>query len=114
MSMANKRPSTLADLRQRITWDLCYKREPLKACFDRAEQSRKEGKDYSDFDPERALVALARAGSLLLVKLPMHPHYKLLLSEEERREMLKVCRIDPCILLPLLTASVSSMVRPFY
>jgi hypothetical protein len=97
LSVANKRISTLSELRQRISHGLCCKREPLKACFDRAELSRKEGKDYSDLDPERAFIAFARAGYLLLVKLPMHPHYKLLLSEEQRREMLQVCRIHPYV-----------------
>ena len=96
---AKKRPSALSELRQRISHDLCDKHEPFKSCLERAEQSRKEGKDYSNLDPERAFVAFARAGYLLLVKLPKHPHYKLLLSDEQRRETLHVCRINPFLLL---------------
>jgi len=61
---ANKRPSTLSELRQRVTHDLCDEREPFKSCLERAEQSKKEGRDYSNFDPERAFVAFARAGYL--------------------------------------------------
>jgi len=94
-----KRPSTLSELRQQVSYGLCDKREPFKSCLERAEQSRKEGQDYSNLDPERAFVAFARAGYLLLVKLPMHPHYKLLLSDEQRRETLHVSLINPFLLL---------------
>ena len=94
-----KRPSTLSELRQQVSHDLCDKREPFKSCLERAELSRKEGQDHSNLDPERAFVAFARAGYLLLVKLPMHPHYKLLLSDEQRRETLHVSLINPVLLL---------------
>ena len=92
-SATNKRPpSTLSELRKRIAHDLFDKREPFKSCLERAERSRKEGRDYSNLDPERAFVAFARAGYLLLVALPVHPHYKLLTRWEKRREILHVCR----------------------
>jgi len=85
----NKRPSTLSELRKCIASGLCDS-ESFKYSLKLAEQSRREGKQYSDTDLERAFVAFARAGYLLLVKLPMHPYYKLLLSDEERRNMLQV------------------------
>jgi len=87
----SERPFTLPELRERIAHYLCYKYEPLQSCIERAEQSEKEGRDYSTLDPERAFVGYTRAGYLVLVKLPAHPHYKLLLSESQRRDMLRVC-----------------------
>jgi hypothetical protein len=100
-SMANKRPSTMSELRKCIAHGLCDNIQSFKYSLNQAERSRKEGlmqaerirregKQYSDTDLERAFVAFARAGYLALVKLPMHPHYKLLLSDEQRRNMLRV------------------------
>jgi len=88
-SMANKRPSTLSELRKYIAHGLCDS-ESFEYSLKLAEQSRREGKQYFDTDLERAFVAFARAGYLLLVKLPVHPYYKLLLSDDERRYMLQV------------------------
>ena len=89
-SMANKRPATMSELRKCIMHGLYDNSQPFRFTLKRAEQSRREGKQYSDTDLERAFVAFARAGYLVLVKLPMHPHYKLLLSDEQRRNMLHV------------------------
>jgi hypothetical protein len=86
----NTCPSTLSELRKRIAYRLCDNSQHFKCCLNRAEKSRKEGKEYLNIDPERAFVAFARAGYLLLVKLPTHPHYRLLLSDEQRRNMLNV------------------------
>ena len=100
-SKAHKRPSTLTELRKCIAYDLCDNSEPLNSCLNQAGQSRKEGKQYSDIDLERAFVALARAGYLVLVKLPAHPHYKLLLSDEQRRNMLHVSCFNPLLCSPI-------------
>ena len=91
----NTCPSTLSELRRRIAYRLCDNSQHFKCCLNRAEKSRKEGKEYLNIDPERAFVAFARAGYLLLVKLPMHPHYRLLLSNEQRRNMLDVRYFNP-------------------
>ena len=98
-SMANNRPSTMSELRKCIAYGLCDNSQPFKSSLKRAEQSKREGKKYSDTDLERAFVAFARAGYLVLVTLPIHPHYKLLLSDEQRRNMLHVGRFQS---LPLL------------
>lgn len=80
----------MSELRECITRDLWDNTQPFKSSLKRADQSRSEGKQYSDTDLERAFVAFARAGYLVLVKLPMHPHYKMLSSDEQRRNMLHV------------------------
>jgi len=96
----NTCPSTLSELRKRIAYRLCDNSQHFKCCLNRAEKSRKEGKEYLNIDPERAFVAFARAGYLLLVKLPMHPHYRLLLSDEQRRNMLHVRYFNPLYFVP--------------
>jgi hypothetical protein len=99
-SSVNTCPSTLSELRRRIAYRLCDNSQHFKCCLNRAEKSRKEGKEYLNIDPERAFVAFARAGYLLLVKLPMHPHYRLLLSDEQRRNMLHVRYSNPLYFSP--------------
>jgi len=104
----NTCPSTLSELRRRIAYRLCDNSQHSKCCLNRAEKSRKKGKEYLNIDPERAFVAFAGAGYLLLVKLPMHPHYRLLLSDEQRRNMLHVRYFNPLDLL-LLTRHSSTV-----
>ena len=95
-------PSSFPELRKRIINDLCDKWEPFKACLERAEHLIEEGEaQYSNFNSEHAFVAFARAGYLLLVKLPTHPHYMLLLNEGQQREVLHVC--------PFFSSSVGSL-----
>jgi hypothetical protein len=93
-AMANKRPATMSELRKCITHGLCDNSQPFKSSLKQAGQSRREGEQYSDTDLERAFVAFALASYLVLVKLPMHPHYKLLSSDEQRRNMLHVGYFD--------------------
>jgi hypothetical protein len=56
----------------------------------RAGAFRREGLDYMGDDPERAFVALFRAANLLLVKLPTHPDYKLVLDHRQRETLFSV------------------------
>ncbi|KIM36392.1 hypothetical protein M413DRAFT_292628 [Hebeloma cylindrosporum] len=88
-SMANKRPASLSELRKHIAYGLCDNTQPFKSILDRALQLSREGKQYLDTDLEGSFVAFARAGYLLLVKLPMHPHHHMLLSDEQRRNILQ-------------------------
>ena len=56
----------------------------------RAGAFRREGLNYIGADPERAFVALFRAANLLLVKLPTHPDYELILDDTQRKALLSV------------------------
>ena len=53
----------------------------------RAGAFRREGLNYIGADPERAFVALFRAANLLLVKLPTHPDYELVLDDRQRETL---------------------------
>jgi hypothetical protein len=56
----------------------------------RAGAFRREGLNYMGVDPERAFVALFRAANLLLIKLPTHPDYELVLDARQRETLFSV------------------------
>lgn len=83
-------PASMHELRAEVLeggWDA---RGTFIFYLGRAGALRREGLDYMGADPERAFVALFRAANLLLVKLPTHPDYKLVLDHRQRETLFSV------------------------
>ena len=78
-------PASMHELRAEVLeggWDA---RGTFIFYLGRAGAFRREGLDCMGVEPERAFVALFRAANLLLVKLPTHPDYKLVLDGDHRQ-----------------------------
>lgn len=94
------RPASLFELRKQIleySWDHS---KSLKHSLKMAQDFRKEGRDHTIINPERAFIAMARAANLILVKLPTHNDYATVLTEAQRKNLHVVCpfrsRFFPC------------------
>ena len=96
---APKRPASIAELAEMAMLDLWDDTKDFKHYLRMAEKYRKEGKDCArKGDLEGAFVALARAATLVLEKLPMHRDYNGMLNANQRQN-LSLVRISTIISL---------------
>lgn len=107
------RPVSLFELRKQIleySWD---RSKQSKHSLKSAQDFLKEGKDYTIINPERAFVALAHAANLILVKLPTHNDYAVILTETQRENLRAVGFYCPFFLLPFLIQYLAGRVIGF-
>ncbi|CAL1709808.1 unnamed protein product [Somion occarium] len=83
------RPATIAELAEQAKADLdASSTQGLKNWLRTAERARKSGQLHKENgDYEAAFVEFARAATIVLDKLPLHPEYTVLLSSEQRQNL---------------------------
>jgi len=103
--LARKRPASIAELAE--MWD---DTKDFKHYLGMAEKIWTEGRDWArKGNFEGAFVALARAATLVLEKLPMHRDYDGILNAKQRQN-LSLVRIS--IIISLFTDPFSSKIPP--
>jgi hypothetical protein len=94
-----KRPASIPELAEMAMLDLWDDTKDFKQCLRMADNYRKEGKDcVRKGDLEDAFVALVRAATLMLEKLPMHRDYNSMLDANQQQN-LSLVGISPIISL---------------
>jgi len=83
-------PASMPKLEAEVLEDGWDTRGTFDFHLERAVSFRREGLDYMGTNPKRAFVALFRAANLLLVKLPTHPYYELVLDVRRRETLFSV------------------------
>ncbi|KAF8967863.1 hypothetical protein BDZ97DRAFT_1801625 [Flammula alnicola] len=90
-----KRPSSIAELADRVMEDLWDDSKDFKHYLRVAEKYKKGGKEYARRgDLEGTFIELARAATLVLEKLPMHLDYNVKLNASQQQNLALVHILD--------------------